>query len=122
MQRKLSQETLAKAARVSSGYLSKLERGVYKAPSGEVLGRIAGALSVTPAELYKAAGMEDFLVEHDPALTPFLADFAPKLDHLPKRDHDIIVGVLRRVFQEEQLEDGNREAEDDLIATLRGKR
>ena len=36
-QRKLSQEALANTAHVSSGYLSKLERGVYKAPSIEVL-------------------------------------------------------------------------------------
>jgi HTH-type biofilm formation transcriptional regulator len=36
LQRNLSQEALANTAHVSSGYLSKLERGVYKEPSIEV--------------------------------------------------------------------------------------
>ena len=54
LERKLSQEALASNAHVSSGYLSKLERGVYKAPSGEVLSRIAGALSIPPVALIPA--------------------------------------------------------------------
>lgn len=107
LQRKLSQEALAAAAHVSSGYLSKLERGIYKAPSGDVIRRIAEALSVTPAELYKAAGMEDFVDEHDPLMVPFLADFGPKLNHLPKRDRDIILGEVARILRDEKSE-GNR--------------
>jgi transcriptional regulator with XRE-family HTH domain len=99
LQRKLSQEALANTARVSSGYLSKLERGVYKAPSGEVLSRIAGALSIPTAELYKAAGMEHH--EQDRALEPLLESFTPKLNSLSKRDRDIITGELRRIFREE---------------------
>jgi transcriptional regulator with XRE-family HTH domain len=102
LQRKLSQEALANTAHVSSGYLSKLERGVYKAPSGEVLGRIAAALSVPPAELYKAAGLEYLLGEQHPALEPMLETFAPKLNSLPKRDRDIIVGELRRILHDEE--------------------
>jgi len=102
LQRKLSQEALANTAHVSSGYLSKLERGVYKAPSGEVLGRIATALSVPPAELYRAAGLEHLLGEQHPALEPLLESFAPRLNSLPKRDRDIIIGELRRILQEEE--------------------
>jgi transcriptional regulator with XRE-family HTH domain len=101
MQRKLSQEALANSAHVSSGYLSKLERGVYKAPSGEVLSRIATALSIPPADLFKAAGMDHLLAERDPGLQPLLESFAPKLTELPKRDRDIIVNEVRRVFREE---------------------
>jgi transcriptional regulator with XRE-family HTH domain len=101
MQRKLSQEALANSAHVSSGYLSKLERGVYKAPSGEVLSRIATALSIPPADLFKAAGMDHLLAERDPSLEPLLESFAPKLSDLPKRDRDIIVNEVRRVFREE---------------------
>ena len=101
LDRRLSQESLANSAHVSSGYLSKLERGVYKAPSSEVLTRLANALDITPAELYKAAGLEHLMDLQDPALEPLLESFAPKLDRLAKRDRDIIVGELRRIFREE---------------------
>ena len=101
LQRKLSQEALANAARVSSGYLSKLERGVYKAPSGEVLNRIADALFVSPADLYKAAGLEHLMYEQDPTLEPLLEDFVPKLKRLPKRDREIVTVELRRILREE---------------------
>ena len=103
-QRGLSQETLANSAHVSSGYLSKLERGVYKAPSGEVLSRIARALSIEPVELYRAAGLEHLMSEHDPAIEPLLEEFAPRLKGLPKRDREIITGELRRIFREEKSE------------------
>lgn len=102
--RNLSQEALASSAHVSSGYLSKLERGLYKAPSYEVLDRIAGALSVATAELYKAAGMEDLLVEEDPAFGALLRLAEGKLKDLPRRDRDIIVGEMRRIFREEREE------------------
>ena len=101
MERNLSQESLASSARVSSGYLSKLERGLYKQPSYEVLSRIAMALSVPVAELYRAAGIEHLLVESDPSLEPLLEAFAHRLDDLPKRDHEIILGELRRILLQE---------------------
>jgi transcriptional regulator with XRE-family HTH domain len=100
-QRKLSQEALANTAHVSSGYLSKLERGVYKAPSIEVLSRIAGALSVAPAELYRAAGLEELFLQQDPKLSSAIESFAPRLSDLPRRDRDIIMNELRRIFIEE---------------------
>ncbi|MDQ6693789.1 MAG: helix-turn-helix domain-containing protein [Chloroflexota bacterium] len=101
LERNKSQEALALEAHVSSGYLSKLERELYKAPSQEVLGRIAAALKIPIAELYRAAGIEHLLVTPDPALEPLLVAFASKLDNLPKRDRDIVVGELRRIFNEE---------------------
>ena len=99
--RNLSQEALADAAHVSSGYLSKLERGVYKAPSREVLSRIANALAIAPADLFREAGLDHLLIESDPNLEPLIETFAPKLNELPKRDRDIILGELHRIFQSE---------------------
>ena len=98
-ERNLSQEALASSAHVSSGYLSKLERGVYKAPSAEVLGRIATALSVSALELYRAAGIEHLMIKPDPALEPLLEKFASKLGALPKRDREIITAELRQIYR-----------------------
>ncbi len=104
-QRNISQEALANAAHVSSGYLSKLERGQYKAPSREVLSRIARALSIPPADLFKEAGLDHLLLEGDPALEPLVDAFSPKLTRLPRRDRDIILGELRRVLHSEFAEE-----------------
>lgn len=102
LERKLSQEALASDARVSSGYLSKLERGLYKAPSYEVLNRIAGALSIPTVELYHAAGMEHLLLPADPNLEPLLEQFSARLKALPKRDREIIMEEIHRIFREER--------------------
>jgi transcriptional regulator with XRE-family HTH domain len=101
LERGLSQEGLANLAHVSSGYLSKLERGLYKEPSFEVLSRIAGALQVPTPQLYHAAGMEHLLAEADPNFEPVAQEFAPKLAGLPKRDRAIILTEIRRVVLEE---------------------
>jgi transcriptional regulator with XRE-family HTH domain len=100
-ERRLSQEALANSAHVSSGYLSKLERGLYKAPSHEVLSRIAAALSVPTTELYRKAGMEHLLIKADPALEPLLEAFAHKLNQLPRRDREIIMAEMHRIVHEE---------------------
>ena len=42
----LSQEELARKARVSQPYLSQLEAGTYKNPSIEIIQRLAKALGV----------------------------------------------------------------------------
>lgn len=100
-ERNLSQEALASSAHVSSGYLSKLERGLYKAPSYEVLNRIAGALSVPTTQLYQAAGLEQLMLASDPAIEPIIEHFSATLEELPKRDREIIAGELRRIIREE---------------------
>lgn len=100
-ERKLSQETLAALAQVSSGYLSKLERGLYKQPSHELLNRLAAALSISTTELYQSAGMGHLLLEIDPTWEPVMETFEPRLDDLPKRDRQIIMSELRRIFREE---------------------
>jgi transcriptional regulator with XRE-family HTH domain len=50
--RKLSQDDLAYEAEVSRSYLSQLEKGTFYA-SLNVVGRLAKALEVEPAELLK---------------------------------------------------------------------
>lgn len=101
LERSLSQEGLANLAHVSSGYLSKLERGLYKEPSFEVLSRIAEALQVSTPALYQAAGMEHLLAEADPNFEPVAQEFAPALAGLPKRDRAIILTEIRRVILDE---------------------
>ncbi|MEO8288458.1 MAG: helix-turn-helix transcriptional regulator [Chloroflexota bacterium] len=101
LERKLSQEALANSAHVSSGYLSKLERGLYKEPSYEVLSRIAGALQMDTADLYIAAGMEHLIAEADPTFEPVFEPYADKLSELPRRDRQIIMTEIRRIFIEE---------------------
>jgi transcriptional regulator with XRE-family HTH domain len=48
----LSQDDLAYEAEVSRGYLSQLEKGVFYA-SLKIVGKIAAALNIEPAELLK---------------------------------------------------------------------
>jgi transcriptional regulator with XRE-family HTH domain len=50
--RGLSQDALAYEAEVSRGYLSQLEKGVFYA-SLNIVGRLAEALDVEPAELLR---------------------------------------------------------------------
>ena len=66
-----------------------------------MLSRIANALEMPTAKLYKAAGMEHLLAEADPNFEPVAHDFAPKLADLPKRDRALILTEIRRVMLEE---------------------
>jgi transcriptional regulator with XRE-family HTH domain len=53
----LSQDDLAYEAEVSRSYLSQLEKGAFYA-SLKIIGRLAEALGVEPAELLKRAASE----------------------------------------------------------------
>jgi transcriptional regulator with XRE-family HTH domain len=53
----LSQDDLAYEAEVSRSYLSQLEKGAFYA-SLKIIGRLAGALGVDPAELLKGTASE----------------------------------------------------------------
>jgi len=53
----LSQDDLAYEAEVSRSYLSQLEKGVFYA-SLKIIGRLAEALGVEPAELLKRAAAD----------------------------------------------------------------
>jgi len=57
-QAKLSLRELAKAAGVSTPYLSQIERGLRK-PSADILQQIAKALSISAETLYVRAGILD---------------------------------------------------------------
>ena len=70
----LSQAELARRARVSAAYISELEGGLGKRPSGEILLRLAEALEVTIAELL---GQDIRPGAGDPAVPdPSLLEFA----------------------------------------------
>jgi transcriptional regulator with XRE-family HTH domain len=56
-ERGLSQDDLAYEAEVSRSYLSQLEKGVFYA-SLKIIGRLAEALGVEPAELLKRAAAD----------------------------------------------------------------
>jgi transcriptional regulator with XRE-family HTH domain len=56
-EKELSQDDLAYEAEVSRSYLSQLEKGVFYA-SLKIIGRLAGALGVEPAELLKRAAAD----------------------------------------------------------------
>ncbi|OGL26568.1 MAG: hypothetical protein A3G44_15680 [Candidatus Rokubacteria bacterium RIFCSPLOWO2_12_FULL_73_47] len=51
--RGLSQEELARAARVTREYVTMIERGARRNPSLAILGRVARALGVPVGELLK---------------------------------------------------------------------
>jgi transcriptional regulator with XRE-family HTH domain len=67
----LSQAEVARRAGVSPGYLSDLEAGRGRRPSGEILHRLAGALDVTIAALLG----RDIAPPEDPRVEPSLHDF-----------------------------------------------
>jgi transcriptional regulator with XRE-family HTH domain len=56
-EKKLSQDDLAYEAEVSRSYLSQLEKGAFYA-SLKIIGRLAEALQVEPAELLKRGAIE----------------------------------------------------------------
>ncbi len=62
----LSQDDLAYEAEVSRSYLSQLEKGTYYA-SLKIVGRLAQALSVEPAELLKSPHPREVRLHSDRA-------------------------------------------------------
>ncbi|MDJ0821543.1 MAG: helix-turn-helix transcriptional regulator [Paracoccaceae bacterium] len=57
-ERGLSQEELAARAELHTTYVSGIETG-YRNPTVKIVGRIAGALGIEPAELFRDAGKDD---------------------------------------------------------------
>jgi len=64
----LSVRGLAKAARVDSTWLSRVEHGVYVNPDPKNLHRLAGVLEVETMDLFQAADYSDGL----PGFAPYL--------------------------------------------------
>ena len=89
----LSQAELARRSGVSAAYLSELEGGLGKRPSGEILLRLATALQVTIAELL---GQDIRPGEGDlPVPDPSLLDFA-KERKLPRSDVEMLASIRFR--------------------------
>lgn len=66
-----TQQELAKHSGVKRGYLASIEAGLVDNPSAPVFLKLAGALDITPDELYKAAGyIEDTRRIHRKLNTP----------------------------------------------------
>jgi transcriptional regulator with XRE-family HTH domain len=99
-ERGLSQEELALRAHMSSGYLSKLERGLAQ-PSAAVLQKLAGCLQVPLADLYRAAGLAR-LLQTAPGTDPVLELYLHQIEGLPAADQAIISGVIQRILLEER--------------------
>ncbi len=90
--KRLSQAALSREAGVSPAYLSELESGQGKRPSGQVLMRLAKVLGVTIAELLgESVRPGDLPVRPDPSLRDFAA--ARKL---PGSDVEMLAGIRFR--------------------------
>ncbi len=89
----MSQAELARKSGVSAAYLSELESGLGKRPSGEILLRLATALEVTIAELL---GQDIRPGEGDlPVPDPSLLEFA-KERKLPRSDVVMLASIRFR--------------------------
>jgi transcriptional regulator with XRE-family HTH domain len=90
--KRLSQADLSRQAEVSPGYLSELESGLGKRPSGQVLMRLAKVLGVTIAELLgESVRPGDLSIRPDPSLLDFAT--ARKL---PGSDVEMLAGIRFR--------------------------
>lgn len=89
----MSQADLARKAKVSAAYISELESGLGRRPSGEILLRLADALEVTIAELL---GHDIRPGDGDsPLPDPSLVEFA-KERRLPKSDVTMLASIRFR--------------------------
>ncbi len=92
----LSLRKLAERSGVSNPYLSQIERGLRQ-PSAKILKGIAGALQVSAETLYTQAGI---------------------LDGGPEDEH---TGVLRSIFADPELTDGQRRELAELYERMRSE-
>jgi transcriptional regulator with XRE-family HTH domain len=86
-----TQAVLAEQAGVSKPYLSELEGGAGRRPSGQILLKLADALGVTVADLLG----RQVLPTKDPEIPPSLREFA-KLRGLPESDIRMLAGIRFR--------------------------
>jgi transcriptional regulator with XRE-family HTH domain len=91
-EKRLSQAALSRRAEVSPGYLSELEGGLGKRPSGQVLMRLGKALGVTIAELLgENVRPADSAIEPDQGLLAFATE-----RNLPPSDVEMLAGIRFR--------------------------
>lgn len=90
---KMSLRQAAKAAQISDGYLSQVERGLFK-PSADVLRSIADALNISKEALYKQAGILD--PDDSPSTGASDVETAIRLDErLTEDQKQALLGVYR---------------------------
>jgi transcriptional regulator with XRE-family HTH domain len=90
--KRLSQAALSREAQVSPAYLSELESGQGKRPSGQVLMRLAKALGVTIAELLgESIRPGQSISQPDQSLLEFAED-----RKLPSSDVEMLAGIRFR--------------------------
>ena len=89
----MSQADLARKSSVSAAYISELESGLGKRPSGEILLRLANALEVTIADLL---GQDIRPGDGDPPVPDSsLLEFA-KERRLPRSDVEMLASIRFR--------------------------
>jgi transcriptional regulator with XRE-family HTH domain len=89
----MSQADLARKSSVSAAYVSELESGLGKRPSGEILLRLANALEVTIADLL---GQDIRPGNGDPPVPdPSLLEFARER-RLPRPDVEMLASIRFR--------------------------
>jgi transcriptional regulator with XRE-family HTH domain len=89
----MSQADLARKSNVSAAYVSELESGLGKRPSGEILLRLANALEVTIADLL---GQDIRPGDGDPPVPDSsLLEFA-KERRLPRSDVEMLASIRFR--------------------------
>jgi len=86
-----TQATLAEEAGVSKPYLSELESGAGRRPSGQILLKLADALGVTVADLLG----RKIVPEQNPDIPPSLREFAERRE-LPESDVRMLAGIRFR--------------------------
>ncbi|MGH3950027.1 MAG: helix-turn-helix domain-containing protein [Pseudonocardiaceae bacterium] len=91
LEKGLNQAALAEGARLSKTYISELESGAGRRPSGEVLLRIADALGVTIADLLGRSVLPALTQE----LPDGLAEFATN-HKLPEADVAMLASIRFR--------------------------
>ncbi len=98
----MSQEDLAKAARLARSYISRLEDNQFTSPSAMTLIRLAKGLGVSHDELFQAAGYLEQVEKNDlPPLGAYLRTKFPRLSEQAIKDIEFYKSVI------EQKYDGN---------------
>ncbi len=109
----MSLSALARAAKVSKGYLSQIENDSAPRPSGETLFKMASTLGTTVADLL---GREIEPTER--AISPILLDFARQAQ-LPEADVQMLAGIRYRGEQPRSVDDW-RYLYESIRRTIRG--
>lgn len=97
-ERGIKQTELAERAEVSKGYLSSIEAGEGKRPSGEILYRIAEQLGVTINDL-----LGRHMLTETPTSSKALEEFAAK-HKLPEADINMLASIRFRGEQPKTVE------------------